>query len=85
MGMKTSRKTILLVALCLLLIVAGAIASASSDLVDSLSIPWWTADGGGQQQRRPVCPARHSRAIRRRPRIRRRFFTGRRLLGGLPL
>jgi|CXWK01.1.fsa_nt_gi hypothetical protein len=47
MGMKTNRKTILLVALCLLLIVAGAIASASSDLVDSLSIPWWTADGGG--------------------------------------
>lgn len=47
MGAKTNRITKILLGICLLLIVGGAIAGASGDLVDSLSIPWWTVDGGG--------------------------------------
>ncbi len=47
MGTKINRRAVLLLGICLLLIAAGAIASASNDLIDSLTIPWWTADGGG--------------------------------------
>lgn len=47
MGAKVSRRTKIIVGICLLLITAGAIASASSELVESYFVQWWTADGGG--------------------------------------
>lgn len=47
MNAKTKRRMTILLGICLLLIAAGAIVSASDDLVANLSIPWWTADGGG--------------------------------------
>ena len=36
-----------LLAIGLLSLMAWAVVMASDDLADSLSIPWWTADGGG--------------------------------------
>lgn len=45
--MKTNRRIIILLIIGLLVIVGGAIAGASGDRADNLSIPWWTVDGGG--------------------------------------
>ena len=47
MNTKTSRRLLILLIAGLLCLTAWALAAASDDLAESLSIPWWTADGGG--------------------------------------
>jgi hypothetical protein len=47
MTTKTTRRILVLLIATLVVLTAWALAGASDDLAESLSIPWWTADGGG--------------------------------------
>jgi hypothetical protein len=47
MDSKTRRSVLALLSIGVLLLAVWTIAAASDELAESLSIAWWTADGGG--------------------------------------
>lgn len=47
MNAKTRRSVLVLMTICLLLLTIWTMGLASDDLTDSMSISWWTVDGGG--------------------------------------
>lgn len=47
MSSRRGRIVLALAAIGILLLAAGSIGLASDDLAESLTISWWTADGGG--------------------------------------
>ena len=47
MNTKINRRVLVLLLAGLLVLTGWALAVASDDLADSLSVAWWTVDGGG--------------------------------------